>query len=128
MATVLQLVLGYGPREGTRAMRRSNRPWLALLLLLGAQAPARCAEVSVAQAGKALLPIVIAPKASVGTQKVAAELAGYLGRIAGARFEVRRGDGTSGIVLGTLSEFPCPDLAEPLQIRGRFDGREAYAI
>ena len=55
------------------------------------------------------------------------ELAEYLGRITGGRFEVRSGDGGRGIVLGTLDEFPQSDLCK-IRIRNTYDGREAYAI
>lgn len=77
---------------------------------------------------QALLPIVISDKASKQTQAVAAELAEYLGRMSGAKFEVTTGDGSSGIVLGTIAEFPTPALNNALQIFNGFDGKEAYAI
>jgi hypothetical protein len=86
------------------------------------------AEVRLAEAGRALLPVVISAQASDATRKVAAELAQYLGKISGARFEVHSGAGTTGIVLGTLAEFPQPDLAGALEVRNRFDGKEAYAV
>jgi hypothetical protein len=78
--------------------------------------------------GKAELPIVISPRAAEGTQALAKELAQYLSRLSGATFEVRQGDGSRGIVLGTLAEFPQPELAGPLEIRNTYDGKEAYAI
>jgi hypothetical protein len=78
--------------------------------------------------GQALAPVVVSPSASPATKAVAAELAEYLGRISGAKFEVKSGDGSNGIVLGTLREFPHPELDKPLEIRDRFDGREAFAI
>lgn len=59
---------------------------------------------------------------------MAGELSEYLGRISGARFEVKAGDGSAGIVLGTMQEFPTPALKEALAIYNSFDGREAYAI
>lgn len=74
------------------------------------------------------MPVVIADRASTSTRAVAAELAGYLGKIAGETFEVTTGDGSRGIVLGTLAEFPDPALAKPLELQGQFDGKEAYAI
>ena len=73
-------------------------------------------------------PVVISNKASKETKEVAAELADYLGRITGAKFEVKTGDGTAGIVLGTLEEFPNPALKVPLAIRNTYDGKEAFAI
>lgn len=97
-------------------------------LLLAGPAAAKPAELPLAADGKALVPVVVSEKASPATKQVAAELADYLGRIAGAKFEVVAGDGTKGIVLGTLAEFPDPALAAPLAIRDTFDGREAFAV
>lgn len=81
-----------------------------------------------ADSGKAMQPIIISDKASENTKLVADELANYLGRITGAKFEVKTGDGTSGIVLGTLAEFPNPELNQSLVIRNTYDGREAFVI
>ncbi len=74
------------------------------------------------------MPVVISADASKETKDVAAELAGYLRQMTGATFEVKSGDGKSGIVMGTLKQFPDPSLAKTLDIRNGFDGREAYAI
>ena len=74
------------------------------------------------------MPIVISAKATDGTRQVAQELADYLSQISGARFEVQTGDGSRGIVLGTLAEFPHPELAAGLEIRNTYNGKEAYAI
>jgi hypothetical protein len=74
------------------------------------------------------VPVVVSPKASPGTKAVAAELARYLGKITGAAFEVAEGDGSRGVVLGTLAEFPDAALVKPLEVRNGADGREAYAI
>ncbi|MEX0776002.1 MAG: DUF4838 domain-containing protein [Phycisphaeraceae bacterium] len=98
---------------------------------LSADQPAPpAAALAIARDGKALVPIVIAPVASDATKAVAAELAEYLGRVTGGRFEVQAGDGAAGpcIVLGTLAQFPQADLVEPLEIRNGHDGKEAYAI
>ena len=81
-----------------------------------------------AREGKALLPIIISDKASNSTKAVASELSEYLKRISGASFEVKTGDGTSGIVLGNMKEFPVPALNKALEIVNSFDGKEAYAI
>lgn len=96
------------------------------LLTLGALPPP--STLQLAEDGRALQPIVISEKASESTRKVAAELADYLGRITGAAFRVQAGDGSQGIVLGTLAEFPTPALAEVLALRNTYDGREAFAI
>src|SRR6187401_1106664 len=84
--------------------------------------------IPLADGGKALQPIVISANASDATKAVAAELADYLGRISGAKFEVQAGDGSRGIVLGTIAEFPNPSLAPALEVRNTYDGREAFAI
>jgi hypothetical protein len=97
-------------------------------VLIASMHAATAAEVRLANGGKAMLPVVISAKASDGTRKVAAELADYLGKIGGARFEVQTGNGATGIVLGTLAEFPHPELDKALEIRNRFDGKEAYAL
>lgn len=95
----------------------------------GCNAPlAAAAPAKLAAAGKALLPIVIAENASPRVKDTAAELAAYLGRITGAEFTVQAGDGKSGIVLGTLAQFPDPTLSEPLEIRNTYDGKEACII
>src|SRR5688572_7261274 len=63
-----------------------------------------------AQNGQATLPIVVSKQASDATKAVAAELAVYLKRMTGAAFETKTGDGSTGIVLGTLNDFPTPAL------------------
>jgi hypothetical protein len=85
-------------------------------------------ELELARGKQALQPIVISSQASPSTEAVAAELADYLKRITGAEFKVQAGDGSRGLVLGTLAEFPSPDLAKPLEIRDGFNGKEAFAI
>ena len=82
-----------------------------------------------AENGKALVPIVISAKASEQTKAVAAELAGYLERISGAKFEVTAGDGTKGIVLGTKDEFQVSGYhPDDLITRNTYDGRESFVI
>jgi hypothetical protein len=86
------------------------------------------ATLPLAEDGRALQPIVISQNASDATKAVATELAEYLKRITGATFDVQTGDGSHGIVLGTLSEFPIASLEKPLEIRDTYDGKEAFAI
>ena len=88
----------------------------------------RADTLLLADQNRAAQPIVISLKASDATKATAAELADYLGRITGAKFEVQPGDGTRGIVLGTLAEFPEPALVKPLAIKNTYDGKEAFAI
>lgn len=86
------------------------------------------AEILLAEGGKAQLAVVISPKASPSTRVVAEELARYLGLISGAAFGVETGDGSQGIVVGTLEEFPDAELEKPLELLGPADGKEAFAI
>ena len=102
-------------------------PILAASLLAPLAATA-ADSLPLASEGKPLQPIVISAKASEMTRAVAMELAEYLGRIASAKFAVQTGDGSQGIVLGTLADFPNALLAKPLEIRNKYDGREAFAI
>jgi hypothetical protein len=62
--------------------------------------------VVLAQGGRAKQSVVVRTAASEATRRAARELADYLGRIAGATFEVRRGDGTSGLAVGVEGDFP----------------------
>ncbi len=120
-------------------LRRITTPCVVLLCLLGgrpavespvlAQASlSEADEIAIAVGGKAMMPIIIADAASDDTKSVAMELADYLHRITGASFDVTTGDGSSGIVLGTLAEFAHAELAPLLEIRRGFDGREAFAV
>ncbi|HVF11371.1 MAG TPA: DUF4838 domain-containing protein [Abditibacteriaceae bacterium] len=84
--------------------------------------------LQLAEGGQALLPIVISDKASDTTKLVAAELKKYLDQMSGARFEIKTGDGSAGIVLGNINEFPVPALNKALEVVHSFDGKEAYAI
>lgn len=81
-----------------------------------------------AENGAARFPVVVAQDADESTRQVAAELAEYLAQISGAKFDVAAGDGSTGIVLGTLAQFPDPGLNEALAIRDGVNGREAFAI
>lgn len=76
----------------------------------------------------AQMPIVISATASKQTREIAELLSQYLGKISGATFPVKTGNGNSGIVLGTLAEFAIPGLGKPLEVRNGYDGSEAYAI
>lgn len=112
------------------------RPTCLFLLILlcpllplarSAAAPAPVA-LSLAGGGVARLPIVVSPDASDAVHGVAAELSDYLGRITGATFTVETGDGSRGIVVGTLAEFPDPALNDALAVHDSFNGVEAFAI
>ncbi|MEO6906773.1 MAG: DUF4838 domain-containing protein, partial [Abditibacteriaceae bacterium] len=81
-----------------------------------------------AKDGKALMPIVLSEKASDAVKTSAAELKKYLDQMTGATFEIKTGDGSSGIVLGNKTDFPTPELDNALAIFHSIDGKEAYAI
>ncbi len=64
-------------------------------------------EAQLAGNGQALLPVVISENASPAIETLAGTLAEYLERISGATFAVERGDGTTGIALGAVADFPA---------------------
>jgi hypothetical protein len=99
-----------------------------LLAMAGAVAAAEPAALELASGKHALLPVVVSPAATPATKAVATELAEYLGRISGATFAVEAGDGSRGIVLGTIAEFPTPGLERALEQRPGGNGREAYVV
>ena len=130
MKDLVLLLVRYLPRA--TKLRGSACLAIVLLCITAAVATSGATEARsgllLADGGEAKVPIVVSDKASEATKAVAAELAKYLQKITGASFQITTSDGASGIVLGTLAEFPDPALKEPLEIRGSFDGREAYAI
>ncbi|HXK44494.1 MAG TPA: DUF4838 domain-containing protein, partial [bacterium] len=56
--------------------------------------------------GKALFPVVVSEKASENVKKSAEELCQYLNNITAAEFQLISGDSSSGIIVGTVSDFP----------------------
>ncbi|HUT32306.1 MAG TPA: DUF4838 domain-containing protein [Planctomycetota bacterium] len=88
-------------------MRHALVFWL-LLSGSGAALLAGAPEgVQLARDGKALMPVVVADGASDRVRQAATELASYLGKIAGAMFEVKAGDGRTGIAIGLPVQFPA---------------------
>src|SRR5262249_14253607 len=57
--------------------------------------------------GRALLPVVVSADAPDRVRQAAQTLATYLGRISDARFEVRTGDGRTGLAVGLPAHFPA---------------------
>ncbi len=116
-------------RNGTTAFHRIRFLALAIMLppALSASPPARAAEAVLAAGGKALMPVVVHAEAGTREREIAAELAGYLQRMSGAAFKVTAGDGKTGIVVGTIGQFPVADWAGPPAVRGR-DGVEAFGV
>src|SRR5690606_1945559 len=64
-------------------------------------------------------PITISPNASSDVHKAANHVAATLGRMTGREFAIQEGTEPSGIVIGTLEEFPDESLAETLARFGR---------
>lgn len=75
-------------------------------------------------------PIQVMYGAGPATLKAADELKTYLTRMSGQTFVVQTVSGlpTTGIVVGTLAQFPDTALNTPLAISNGIDGKEAYAI
>lgn len=109
-------------------MRLMSKLFFIVAALVWCAVPSFGAELLLAKNGVPKLSIILSAKASDDIKAVAKELAGYLKRITGATFAIETGDGHTGIVLGTLAEFPDDALTQLLLIRNDFDGREAYAI
>lgn len=84
--------------------------------------------ITLASRAKSLQPIVLSASAGPMTKLAAVELKKYLEQMTGAVFEMKVGDGASGIVVGTLAEFPNPELAPALEVKNFLDGKDAYAI
>jgi hypothetical protein len=84
--------------------------------------------VQIAKDGEAMIPIVISPQASEKINASAKELAGYLKKITGAEFEIKKSALAQGITLGTIEQYPVQDLKQDLTIRNHYDGIEAFAI
>ena len=84
-------------------------------------------SVALAQNEKALLPIVTSAAATPRVKAAATALAEVLSRIAGAKFQTQTGDGKSGIVVGTVADFPGLGLEKELDAADP-TRREAYVL
>ena len=93
-------------------------------LLLSATNTAFSADIfaELAIGGKALVSIVVADSSTARTRKAADTLAAQLLRITQAEFAVQVGDGSHGLVVGTVRDFPA------LSDKFRDDEREAYLL
>ena len=84
-------------------------------------------SVPIARDGAAQQAIVVAADASDSVRQSAATLAEYLQRICGAKFDVRTGDGSTGIALGLPAHFPVLRLKDAWLKPGPFE-REKYVL
>lgn len=102
---------------------------LRLLLVIGFAATTLIASprIELADGGRSLHKIVVSKSASDQTQANAATLAGYLSQITGATFEVESGDGSTGVALGSVSDFPSLALGVDFQPK-QTTRREEYVI
>ncbi len=76
-----------------------------LTLALGLATTLHAEKLTLAENGRALLPIVVSTQATDETKQSAGELAAMLKRIAGAEFAVQSSAEPRGIVLGTATDF-----------------------
>ncbi len=100
--------------SGNEGIVKRRQAILAGLLVLLGSTSLWAASTSLAAEGKPCLRIVIAGSASPRVAAAAGTLADYLGRIAGAPFEVVRGDGREGIAVGLDSDFKSLKLESQL--------------
>ena len=98
----------------------------ALLAIAAIATRADASEVKLAENSKALLHINVGPEATERTRAAATTLASHLGRIAGAEFAVREGDGAEGIVVGLPDDFA--KLPFDTAFEGGSFGREGYLL
>lgn len=81
-------------------------------------------KVTIADEGRAKMPIVVGAQASETTRNNAAVLADYLKKITGADFAIEEGDGSKGIAIGREGDFsalPKKLGIDPQDIRHRDD-------
>lgn len=84
--------------------------------------------VTIARDGKPQVAIMIAPDASDSIRRSANLVREHVQRISGATLEIATATTPAGLTLGTLAQFPDPELNKPLEIRNHYDGREAFVI
>jgi len=97
--------------------------WMCLPAAAGDLAP----SVHLAADGRALLPVVVGSAAGEAVKKAAADLADYLGRISGAKFDVAAGDGRQGLAVGLPQDFPQLSTGVKFQPQDPF-GQEEYLL
>lgn len=115
-------------RSDNRLTRRPGRDWIVLSVICLRWLCSDCAAqtVRIAADGQALLPIVVAEKSSERMQLAARTLAQQLRRISDAEFTIQHGDGTAGLVIGTVHDFP--NQAGDLRRQPQDDEREIYLL
>src|SRR4051812_17400385 len=100
-------------------LRFALQSTLAFIFLV-TSAALQAAPARLAEHGSALQPVVIAENAAPTTKAAAERLASYLERITSAKFAVKTGDGTTGIAVGLVDDFPA--------LESDVAGREEYVL
>ena len=85
------------------------------------------APITLAKEHVALLSIVTGKDAPERVTVAAHDLATYLEKISGASFEIKAGDGLSGIAVGVADDFPSLPFRNVLAVK-ETAGREAYIL
>lgn len=88
--------------------------WIVLIFVTPAWSMA-AAPTILAKEGQPRQQVVISRNASSRVRAAAGELAKYLSQITGGKFEVAQGDGSHGIVVGTVGDFPNLHFAKELE-------------
>src|SRR5438270_2397799 len=100
---------------------------LAAVAAVVASPLAAAPKVTLAENGKATLPVVIAKDSPPRVKQAAADLAAYLGKITGGTFAVETGDGRTGIAVGVAAQFPAaPHGGGPAEVP--LAAREDYRL
>lgn len=110
------------------AIRSGLFLFLAVALLMAERCSFAATECKIAAGGQALQAVVLPAEASPKLKTLAATLADYLGRMGGAKFEVKEGDGKSGIVLGLASQFPVLNTGVSFDAENDATQREDYLL
>lgn len=84
-------------------------------------------NLTLAKDGKPLFSVIISESASEKTKKNTEEFVAYLNRITSANFELKTGNGQTGIVIGTVNDFPSFSYSKTLDAKDPFR-RDEYII
>lgn len=91
------------------AFAKSMLIFLALCFLPNTQVVGQPKQtrVAIAQDGKPAWPIIVPKNPNERIRLAANNLADYLGKITGGKFQVESGDGTTGLAVGLVKDFPA---------------------
>ena len=98
------------------AFPKSMLIFLALCFLPNTQVVGQPKQtrVAIAQDGKPAWPIIVPKNPNERIRLAANNLADYLGKITGGKFQVESGDGTTGLAVGLAKDFPA--IASPKEL------------